>query len=206
VTDDSYLLFYRVKANERSIPLEDFEIIELYLKRDETALAETELKFGARLYKLAFTILNDGQYAEECVNDALLKAWESIRPNDPRGYLLPYLLRIVRSIALNRAKMLGTKKRSAAFTELTREMEECLPSQSDTAGEAEANELSAYVNGFLSTLDKEKRDIFIMRYWFCESIPDIAGKLGCGRSKVKMSLLRIRRELKAFLENKGYII
>lgn len=186
--------------------MEDFEILELYLKRDETALAETERKYGARLYKLAFAILNDGQYAEECVNDALLKAWESIPPSDPRGYLLPYLLRIVRSIALNRAKMLGTKKRNAAFTELTHEMEECLPSQSDTAGEAEANELSAYVNGFLSTFDKEKRDIFIMRYWFCESIPEIAGRLGCGKSKVKMSLLRTRRELKAFLENKGYII
>ena len=163
-------------------------------------------KYGARLYKLAFSILNDGQYAEECVNDALLKAWESIPPNEPRGYMLPYLMRIVRQIALNRAKSLSAHKRSAAFTELTREMEECLPSRIDTEGEAEANELSACVNCFLSSLDKEKRDIFIMRYWFCESIPEISRKLGCGKSKIKMSLLRTRRELKSFLENKGYII
>lgn len=186
--------------------MEDFEITELYLKRDETALAETERKYGARLYKLAFTILNDRQYAEECVNDALMKAWNSIPPNEPRGYFLPYLLRIVRQIALNRAKKMNSAKRSAEFTELTREMEECLPSDSDIAGEAEANELRMHIGEFLSTLSKEKRDIFIRRYWFCESIREIAQRIGVGESKVKMTLLRTRKALKSFLGSKGYII
>lgn len=203
MTFDSLLLLYRVKANERSIPLDDFEITELYLKRDETALKETERRYGARLYKLAFSILNDTQYAEECVNDALLKAWESIPPNDPRGYLLPYLSRIVRQIALNRAKSLSAGKRSAAFTELTREMEECLPSQEDTAGEAEANEVKRLINEFLEKLPKEKRDVFILRYWYCESVQEIAERLGIGKSKVKTTLLRTRRALKSFLESKG---
>ena len=99
--------------------MEDFEIVELFLKRDENAIAETEKKYGGKLFKLAFSILSDRQFAEECVNDACMKAWQSIPPNEPYGYLLPYLLKITRSISLNMAKCMSAAKRNAALSELT---------------------------------------------------------------------------------------
>ncbi|MBQ4448328.1 MAG: RNA polymerase sigma factor [Clostridia bacterium] len=186
--------------------MDDFEITELYLKRDGTAILETQKKYGAKLMKLSLAILGDRQYAEECVNDSLMKAWESIPPNEPRSYLLPYLLRIARQTAINRAKQLGAAKRTGSVTELTREMEECLPSDADPAGEVEAKELTSCINAFLAKQSKQKRDMFVRRYWFCESVSEVASRFGFGESKVKTALHRMRRELKTFLEEKGYTI
>lgn len=185
--------------------MEDFEIVELFLKRDENAIAETEKKYGGKLFKLAFSILSDRQFAEECVNDACMKAWQSIPPNEPYGYLLPYLLKITRSISLNRAKSMSAVKRNAALSELTREMEECIPSSFDTAGEAEANELKECINSFLAALNRQKRDIFVRRYWYCDEVLQIAERFGIGQSKVKMTLLRTRQALRAYLEEKDLI-
>lgn len=185
--------------------MEDFEIVELFMQRYENAIAETEKKYGGKLIKLAFSILSDRQYAEECVNDACLKAWQSIPPNEPYGYLLPYLLKITRRLALNRAKSMSAVKRNAALCELTREMEECIPSNLDTSCEAEANELKECINLFLAALERQKRDIFVRRYWYCDEVSEIAERFGIGQSKVKMTLLRTRRALRAYLEENELI-
>ena len=182
----------------------DQTIVELYMKRDETAIEATEEKYGARLRGFAYSALNDRQAAEEIANDVYYKAWNSIPPNEPAGYLLPYLLKIARQLTLNRIKRLSYDKRSAVLTELTREMEECLPSGFDMESEIEAKELKREIDAFLLKLPEEKRNVFVRRYWFFDSIPEIAERLGCRENRIKTMLYRIRADLKVCLQNKGY--
>lgn len=183
---------------------DDREIVELFLKRDEAGLAEASAKYGGRLTRLALSLLRDGGAAEECVSDALLSAWNSIPPHKPFGYLFTYLGRLVRCRAIDRAERDSARKRSAALVELTREIEEAIPSRDNVAAEAEARELAALINGWLAGLPGEKRDIFVRRYWFMDSVKEIARLTGSGESRVKMTLARLREELRAFLNENGY--
>ena len=184
--------------------MDDSRIVELYLKRDETAVALTRDEYGRRMFGLASSIVNDAQTAEECVNDACLKAWNSIPPNEPYGYLPQYLLKITRRIALNRLRLASAEKRSADICELTREMEQCVPFEVDMTEELEAKELKADINGFLAGLPKQKRDMFVRRYWFCDPVSEVAARMGFSESKVKTTLFRLRADLRAYLEKKGY--
>ncbi len=183
---------------------EDAELIRLFLKRDEAALKRTNEAYGTRLKRLAKRLLRDDYAAEECVSDALFEAWNSIPPNEPYGHLFAYIGRIVRCRAIDRAERSGAQKRSVVLVELTHEIEEAIPSRASVEDEASANELKRLINSFLASQPKEKRDIFVLRYWFMEPVKDIANKLGKSESSVKMTLLRLRGELKDHLKNNGY--
>ena len=186
--------------------MKDSNIVELYLKRDETALELTQAEYGRRMLGLASKLVNDAGAAEECVNDAYLKAWNSIPPNEPYGYLAEYLLRITRQLALNRVRKDSAAKRSAVITELTLEMEQCLPIEIDMTEGLEARELMDEINSFLAGLPKQKRDVFVARYWFCDAVADISAHTGFSQSKVKTMLFRLRAELRDRLEKKGYTV
>lgn len=184
--------------------MDDARIVDLFLVKDEAAIAFAAEKYGSKLSRLAERILEDAHAAEECVSDAYLRAWNSIPPSEPRGYLFPYLARITRQSALDRVKKAGAAKRSALLVELSAEMEECLPSGEDPADEAEARELMRLINAFLSELPDEKRAVFLRRYWYFDSVADIAKSLGFRESKVKTMLFRMREKLRAYLEKEGY--
>lgn len=185
--------------------MDDGRIVDLFLTRDESAIAGVAEKYGARLLGLAERILGDAQAAEECVSDAYLRAWNSIPPNEPRQYLFPYLARITRQSALDRVRTAGAKKRSALVVELTAEMETCIPSGVSAADEAEARELMGLINAFLASLAEEKRIVFLKRYWYFEPVRAIANDLGMSGSKVKTILFRTREKLKAYLKKEGYL-
>ncbi|MBR0136682.1 MAG: sigma-70 family RNA polymerase sigma factor [Clostridia bacterium] len=184
--------------------MNDDELIRLFLKREESAISAAKEKYGAKLRAVARPILPNELDAEECLSDALLDAWNSIPPNEPYGYLFTYLGRLMRCRAIDRVSHDTAKKRAALFTELTDEMESCIPSKESVEGEAEANELARLINGFLGGLPREKRDIFVRRYWFMASIREIAELTGSGESRVKMLLKRLRAQLKQYLIENGY--
>lgn len=184
--------------------MDDEKIVELFLSRDETAIKRTAEKYGAKLFGMASSILNDPRDAEECINDVYLKAWNSIPPNEPKDRFLPYLLRVTRQQALNRIKHASFKKRSAVLIELTKEMEECIPSNGDPSDELFERELAAEISGFLSDLDPGKRDLFVERYWLFMSYSDIAKSIGSNESRVRTALYRIRKMLADRLRKKGY--
>lgn len=186
--------------------MDDSKLVDLYLKRDESAITLTASKYGGKLFRLALSIVNDKLSAEECVNDSYLKAWNSIPPNEPRKYLLPYLLRITRQVSLNRLKSIKAKDKSVIRTELTREMEECIPFEHDMTGEIEAEELLNCINGFLAGISAQKRNVFIRRYWFCDPVSEISKRYGMGESRVKTMLYRLRADLKKYLEENGYTV
>lgn len=186
--------------------MDDEKIVALYLERNESALNETASKYGARLRRISLGIVGDDPTAEECENDTYLEAWNSIPPHEPRSYLFAFLARIIRSISLDVCRSRNRLKRSADITEFTAEMEECIPSPDDTACKIEYKELGEAISRYLHTLSEEKQIIFVRRYWYLDSVAEIAQKLSVSRSKVKMTLFRCRAELREFLIKDGYSV
>ncbi len=186
--------------------MDDNKIVELYLERDETAISQTSEKYGKRLRNLAYGIVTDSQTAEECENDTYLKAWDSIPPHEPRMHLYAFLACIIRHIALNCCRHRNRLKRNAYICELSAEMEQCIPAPDDVDCRIDDMVLREAINAYLSLLNQEKRNIFIRRYWYLDSIADISKRFSLSESKVKSTLLRCRNSLKEYLEKEGYTL
>lgn len=122
--------------------MDDSQIVELYLSRDESAITQTSQKYGSKLRRIARNVLSDTETSEECENDAYLRTWNLIPPNEPRTYLFAFVGKIVRHLAIDRLRHEGRQKRSALYCELTDEMQECIPGRSDVSQEYDAKELS----------------------------------------------------------------
>lgn len=183
----------------------DESIVAQFLERSENAIKDTAEKYGRYLMKIAGNILCLPEDAEECVNDTYFTAWKQIPPDRPQK-LLPYLGRITRCLALNRHDYLTAQKRSVEFEVQLTELEDCLNAPNTVESQYEQGELTAAISDFLRTLNPEKRNIFIRRYWFSDSIIEIAERFSLSESKVKSILFRIRKQLKKHLESEGYCI
>ena len=174
--------------------MEDNKIIDLFWTRDQMAIEETGIKYGSRLQRLATKILYSREDAEESVNDTYLAAWNTIPPQRP-VHFFAFLAKICRFAAYGKLDWKTAQKRQA-------ELETCIP---DSAAQAafDSRELGELLNIFLGTLTEEKRLIFMRRYWFEDSVKDIAKRYGVGESKVKTTLLRTRTSLRNFLAKEG---
>lgn len=186
--------------------MEDEKIVELYLRRDESAIDRTAEKYGARLRSLAWGIVMDQQTAEECENDTYLAAWNAIPPHTPKQYFYPFLARITRNLSLSRCRENHRLKRSAHTEELSREMEQCIPAPDDLQCRLDEIALKQAINGFLDTLQEQKRIVFIRRYWYLDSVSDISKRCGISQSKVKTMLFRSRNALREYLIKEGYTL
>ena len=186
--------------------MEDEKIVELYLCRDESAIDRTAEKYGTRLRSFAYGIVADQQTAEECENDTYLTAWNSIPPNEPRSYFYPFLARILRNLSLSRCRERSALKRSAHVEELSREMEQCIPAPNDLDCRLDEMALKQAINGFLRTQQEQKRNVFVRRYWYLDSVEDISKRYGISISKVKIILFRSRNALREYLIKEGYIL
>ncbi len=186
--------------------MEDSKIVELFLKRDESAIQYTSEKYGRRLRSLSLGIVQDLQTAEECENDTYVETWNSIPPNKPNNYLYAFLARIIRHISLNCCRDRSRLKRNAYICELSTEMEQCIPSPDDCECRIDDTVLKDVINGFLASLDAEKRNVFVRRYWYLDSIADISKRFGLSESKVKTMLFRIRNKLREHLKKEGYTL
>ncbi len=184
--------------------MEDGEILDLYFRRDEEAIRQTEDAHGHKLYALSYRILLNREDAEESVSDTYLKAWETIPPARPT-FFYAYLAKICRYICFGKLDWKNAAKRKAEIVELTAEMELCIPDLSREM-QLESQELGALINEFLGTLNEESRKIFMRRYWYADSIEEIAQRYHLGESKVKTRLFRARNELRSFLEKEGYTL
>lgn len=183
--------------------MEDRGIVELFWQRNEEALRLTAEKFGTRLQALAYGIVGDRQTAEECENDTYWEAWQAIPPHRPEDYLYAFLACITRRNALNRCREQAALKRRGHIMELSAELEQCIPAADDTARCVDELALRQALNGFLADLSREKRCIFLRRYWYMDSVAEISQRFAVSESKVKTTLLRCRRQLRAYLEKEG---
>ena len=182
--------------------MDDKSIVELFLARAETAIAEAAKKYGRYCRYIAMRVLGNEQDAEEVENDTYLKLWNSIPPKKPDP-LKSYVGAVARNIALNRLEEKGAQKRGGEALIVLEELSECLP---DSSGEelGESFALREALNSFLASLDEKTRIIFMQRYFYTCSVREIAAVRGLKESAVTMLLFRARQKLKEHLHKEGF--
>ena len=183
--------------------MEDERIVDLYWKRSDLAISETDRKYGRYCHTIAYNICGTVEDAEECVNDTWLRAWE-LMPDQRPTVLSTFLGRITRNFAINCIKAKRRTKRGGGEATLALdELEECIPGGTDPAHVLEEKELEEAIGAFVADLPQSDRTIFILRYWHVASVAEIAEKLHSGRGRIKSSLFRSRKKLRACLEKEG---
>lgn len=186
--------------------MKDEEIVRLYLERDEKAVEATSEKYGSYCKAIARNILGSSEEAEECLNDTLFKAWSTIPPNQP-DRLSSYLGRIAKTTALSRLRHISREKRGGGEMPLIfEELEECISGKSSVESELEAKELQKAINGFLKSLSASHRRMFLMRYWCCFTVSEIADRSGTTENTVSVTLNRTRKKIKNYLRKRGFDI
>ena len=183
--------------------LEDGEIVDLYFARNENAIVMTEEKYGRSLRKIISSVLDD-EACKECENDVYLRAWNLIPPNEPRDHFFAFLGKLARNLAIDEWRRTNAQKRKATMIELSEELQECMPAGNSVEGEILSGELKKTINSFLSTKSQTERKIFLRRYWYFDTVPEISNRYGYTQGKVKSALHRMRGELKGVLEKEGY--
>lgn len=197
------ILYKNVKGVAR---VEDNRIVELYWQRREEAIGETEKKYSRYLMKISYNILADMEDSRESVNDTYLKAWNSIPPQCPE-VLSGYLARITRQVSIDRYRKRKSRKRvSSEYLVSLSELEECIACGSTPEQEMELQVLAEVISRYLYTLPEQTRNVFICRYFYMDSVKEIAAYQGAGESKIKSMLHRTRNGLKAYLEKEGFFV
>ena len=184
--------------------MEDEKILQLYLDRNELAIHEAAEKYGAYCRTVAMNILGDPDDAEECVNDTWFKAWNAIPPASPTD-LRTYLGKISRNLAFDRYRTEHREKRGGGEEALLLdELEEIVSGHEDASSSLIARELLSEIRQFLALQTKEKRVMFVRRYWYADSVSAIADRLGTSENRVSVTLNRLRKKLKDHLNQRGY--
>lgn len=191
---------------EKEVCVDDQKIIDLYWLRSENAISETANKYGGYCHSIAFHILHDREDSEECVNDTFFSAWNTIPPQRP-GKLPAFLGTITRNLSLNKWERYTAEKRGYGQVPLAlEELHDCIPTSENVEQIADDLALTDVLNRFLSLLSKDQRKVFMCRYWYMDTIEEIADSFSMSASAVKMSLLRSRNKLKLLLEEEGFTL
>ena len=181
--------------------MEDKLIVDLYWARNEEAITQTSVKYGNMMHGVSKSIVGSREDAEECVNDAYLAAWNSMPENRP-DYLGGYMAKIIRNISLNRYDRNHAAKRHGVQV-VFEELEGCLTDGTTLEEQYEQGCLRELLNDFVAGLDQEKRVIFLRRYFYTDSIAEIAQRMQMSEGKVKTILFRLRGQLAAVLKEAG---
>lgn len=185
--------------------MDDGKIIDLYWERSESAISETAEKYARYCRFISFNILHDEEDADECVNDTYLRAWNAMPPKRP-NCLAAFLGKITRNLSLDRLRHYSAEKRGNGQTELVlSELNEVVPTTSSVEQAIDEKELVETLDAFLEKLPRQKRVVFVQRYWYLLPIREIAGGLGTSESQIKSTLFRTRNELKTLLEREGFL-
>lgn len=184
--------------------MDDAKIVQLYWDRNEQAISVTANKYGNYCTSIAINILGNREDAEECVNDTYMNAWNSMPPHRP-NILSTFLGKIVRNLSFNRYKHNTADKRGGGeLPVVLDELSDLVSGKDDVEQESEHKELVKSIDAFLDTLSPEKRSIFISRYWYTDSISEIAVRHGMNDGAVSMTLNRLRLKLHNYLLERGF--
>ena len=186
--------------------MEDSKIVQLYWDRSNEAIPATSEKYGRYCNSIALNILGNWEDAEECVNDTYLSAWNSMPPHRP-GMLSTFLGKITRNLSINKHKYNHAGKRGNGEIELVlEELRDMVSGKDDIEQQVAAKELQKEIDTFLSGLSKQKRGLFVRRYWYMEPVPELAKQFHMSQNNVSVTLNRIRKQMKTYLEERGYEI
>lgn len=182
--------------------MEDEQIIALYFSRDELAIRETDEKYGRLCFQIANHLLQSPQDCEECVNDAYSCLWKQIPPQHPQC-LMAFLGKITRNLALKRLEYASAAKRSPDAVISLSELEEVLPDRQPADSAADDASIGRLIDAFLRQQKADVRNVFLRRYWFFDSVSEIAARYHFSESKVKSILFRTRSKLRQYLKKEG---
>lgn len=186
--------------------MNDEKIIELYWQRNEHAINESNIKYGAYCHKVAKNILNNSEDSDECVNDTWLRAWNIIPPTRPSKLNL-FFAKITRNLAFDKLKAQTTKKRGQKEIDIVLdELGECIADPTDVESTVMMKELEKSINDFLRNLSARECNLFVRRYFFADSVTDISKRYDLTENNIMVILSRTRKKLKIYLEKEGYII
>lgn len=186
--------------------MNDKEIVRLFLRRDERALGELQKKYERLCRSIAENILKNRADAEDCVNDAYLKVWNSIPPSEPES-LAAYVARIAKNTAIDLYNAYHAEKRGGGDIPLSfDELGDMISGGSSVESSAENREILSAINEFLSELSGEKRRMFVNRYWYLYSTAELAEMYGMKEHTVVVALGRTRKALKEYLRKRGFEI
>ena len=186
--------------------MDDRQIVALYFERDEAAIDMTQKKYGSYLHKIAYNILEDLEDSQESVNDTYLAAWNSIPPHCPE-ILSTYLGKLTRRISIDIfRKRNRLKRRDSEYALSLSELGESVAAPDSTEETIQARQLASCISSFLRQLPAESRHAFIGRYYYCDSIRDVAQYCGISEAKTKTLLYRIRCSLKDYLNKEGFTV
>ena len=181
--------------------MNDLSIIELYFARDEEAIKQTDMKYGKLCHRVAYNILYNNEDSEECVNDTYIGVWNAIPPTRPNNFMA-FVCKITRNLSLKRLEAMSRQKRSQAILISLDELAEVLSDESIANGVSD-EDIGKLISDFLRNEKSEIRDVFIRKYYFFDSIGDIARRYDFTESKVKNMLHHTRTKLKDFLIKEG---
>lgn len=185
--------------------MEDLQIVELYWQRDPQAITQSKEKYGIYCFAVANHVLANWEDSEECVNDTWLYAWNKMPPHRPRA-LKFFLAKITRRVAFNRFKAHSAQKRGGGQLPLVLdELAECIKDETDVEDSFIAKELGECVKRFVTSLPAREGDIFARRYFFTESISEIASNYGLTDNHVSVLLNRTRKKLRQCLIKEGFL-
>lgn len=187
------------------ISMTDERIIELFFARSERGIEELDTKYGATCHKIAQNILGNKEDAEECVNDAYLGVWNSIPPKKP-NLLSAFLFKILRNLSITRYHANTAQKRNSFYDIALDELGDTISTEESIEKECSQKELTNAIEGFLDTLTRENRVIFVCRYWFSESYTEIAKRTGLTEKNISVRLIRIREKMKEYLSERGILV
>ncbi len=187
---------------ERRRSMEDKRIIDLFFDRDERAIEYTSQKYGRYCYSIADKILRDPEDDRECLNDVWLAAWNSIPPNNPPS-LSAYLGKVTRNQSVMKLRSINRNKRGRSLTVYLDELSEAMPDACDVEAELERTVIRDALSEFIRRQGKTNRHLFVCRYYYLDSIEEIAERFGMTQSQVKLRLFRMRKKLKEYLEKEG---
>lgn len=188
------------------VPMDDEKIVELYWKRDENAIEETDFKYKKYLFSIAYNVVHDRLDSEECLNDTYLGAWNAMPPSRP-NVLKAFLTTITRRIAIKRYH--GKLRQNVIPSEMTvslSELEDFVAGDGDVSADFDAKRLGHIISDFVRSLSERRQFIFMSRYYVADPIDTIASDLSLSRSTVNKELAAIRSALKEKLESEGYSI
>ena len=183
----------------------DERIIELFFARSERGIEELDTKYGATCHRIAQNILGNKEDAEECVNDAYLGVWNSIPPKKP-SLLSAFLFKILRNLSITRYHANTAQKRNSFYDIALDELGDTISTEESIEKECSQKELTTTIEGFLDTLTRENRVIFVCRYWFSESYTEIAKRTGLTEKNISVRLTRIREKMKEYLSERGILV
>lgn len=182
--------------------MDDKKIIALYWARDENAIRETSSKYGRLCTYIANNILANHEDSEECVNDTYLAVWNAIPKQRPDKFSA-FIAKITRNLALKKYEYMSAAKRNSSVVTSLEELGDCVSGTNSTESEIERRYVESSISRFLWQLREEKRNVFIRRYWYFDSIEQISKYTGFSQSKVKSMLYEMRQKLKKYLESEG---